>query len=242
MWNPTPLYWYKELWVQKIYGKGVENTFWRYNNKKRRSWTFDTFPEGCESTDGLIKWCCLLRMQKAEGSVPRAEVIGLRLYVKEEKGESAGFVAVVEILYDDPENTEAGRLFSCRDCRVGDIVTFFPLFEELGDGIAVGGNLVRVTESSGERNVHLTANRLLRCSKVIKKGDEIVRLRRQDGADEYFERIDRFVFNPETEVMGRIGQQRQEEESVMIEYADGSTEVATRNSGLGYGYRDNRVS
>ena len=88
----------------------------------------------------------------------------------------------------------------------GEAIVFISEFEEETRSVVLlGGICARVCNSEEDSNTYLTANRMLRCKKMIKSGDEIVRWNNEGPEVEYFENIDQVVLSPESMKVGRIG-------------------------------------
>lgn len=242
MFDPAPLYWYKDKWNQKIYTAGVETSLTKISKKKRETRTTssclpDQLVDLSVENDSLLYWSPVLKIWKGEHRLPSADVIGFRIWVRSSSEEE--LTAFVE--GQQCEDSEKGyRLFACKNFEVGDPILFFSVFEEHTGHNALGGNYVRASSYAEESNVHVTINRMLRCTKPIRTGQEIVRWQQQKKTVECFERMDRFVFCPEKGLAGRIGQESGVD-TATIHYCDGTKEqVQTKSTEIGFGYRMQR--
>ena len=160
-----------------------------------------------------------------------ASPIGFRLYFKESP--ELEYEAVIEAKKDEDGDF---RLFACKAFEKGEAITFVSEFElRIGKNF-LGGIYVQTEDSPSNCNAYLTEGRVLRSTKRITEGQEIIRPRSDNIFDPYLERIDRVVVSPLHYKSGRVV--RGSGDAIVIEYSDGTQETARREDGFGYCYRE----
>jgi len=182
---------------------------------------------------GLFRWDAII--DEEEFDLKYGEV-AYRLCAKIEK-DTHNFVPILELRRKNRD--EAFRVFSCKGFETGDAVTIISEYEENSRRILLGGVCAKVSSDLHECNTYLSMNRVLRCVKEIKEGDEIVRFVNGGVPLEYFERIDRVVVSPNTMLVGRVGKEALEEkDSITVYFTDDSVEVVRKSHRIGYVYRE----
>lgn len=216
------LYWYKELWLHRLYRDGVEHSV-RCVGRRLPCRYSDDEGEKEQGNTRLFFWKLMFELEEGELGVPTCDV-GYRLYGLVD-GRKPEYSPVVEVRKD---NSTGGtlRLYASRDFCVGDAVVFLSEYEENTGYFILGGIFARNEGIENSSNVCMTQNRMLRCTKSIRKGDEIIRSTK--GSSSFFEEIDRVVISADMMMLGRLGVEgRLDGGQRLVHLADGTSEVVT---------------
>ena len=227
-----PLYWFDDYWLNEIYVGGVESTIRRHASNLPLK-TPDYYAEVERGHVDLFFWKPIIGIASAVGNVPCMIPKGFTLFAKTVAGKEFEPVVYIEMMND------GYRLYAGRDFALGNAIIFFSKFEESTGELVLGGSAARVGENMSECNVILIGNRLLRCVKAIKHGEEIV-LYKSDipSNDQYYHLIDRVVVNIATKRAGRIGQELlRDPTSLLVRYDDLSTEVFQSDDDIAFAFR-----
>jgi len=234
--------------MHEIYCRGIENCARKYcqfmpvhgcivRGSSMADSKFDTDEQHTENYDGPFYWCPIMEdMNPRRSLCPDLRTVGYRLYSKETE-DSTLYRAVVEVL-----KKEDGKycLFASRTFNKGDAIIFLSNTEQQIRRLFLGGECARRVKTNS--NTYVTGSNALRCTRRIVKGEEIIRsISDCRVVDEYYERIDRVVLSPLDWKLGRIigisGKRGDINNKLLVEYQDGSTESASRESPLGFCFR-----
>ena len=235
----TPKYWYNQYWIQSIHEEGIE-TVAKVNAHDPPVWGSCNGEEKTVNIKQKHSWyyCWIPKISMTiKSGVPSVDSESIRLFVRE-KEDSDEFRAQVEIASISGRN----RLIACRTYDIGDAILFLSQAEENNDILFLGGAIARKSKKPDQCNAYLTKGRLLRCTRPIKEGDEIIRcVTNEDSMPyfQYFERIDMMVISRKGQMVGRISSDGADRrESIVVNYPNGEYEVADIHSGLGFVYTD----
>ena len=190
-----PAFWYEGYWLHRINCEGLESIMRRYD---------DTVVPGFESVGGrrgnaaLFYW----RTISAGDGDDKTED-GKTLYAKVHR-DSSEFEPVVSIIRSSVEPLSF-RLYASRDYCTGEAIVFLSKLEEDSEKTILGGKHARIVANPDECNAYLTANRMLRCVKPIKRNEEITRCANGQHLFEHLEYTDRVVVSLENFTVGKIG-------------------------------------
>lgn len=219
------LYWFKEHWLQKLYLSGIEGV----TRELEKCVPFRyTDGEGTK-TDAITMpfyWQPIWQGNgfKTEVGFPVLEVAGYRLFAT--TGQKGTYEPVVDVKKDGASGVY--RLYASKHFEAGEAVIFLSEFEESSERLIFGGCYAKSAESQKDSNVYLSTNRVLRSTRSVKAGEEIIRWRHQSH-DSFMENIDRVVLSQESMKVGRIGKlvTAKPGQSV-VHYNDGSQEYLDR--------------
>lgn len=235
----TPLIWHKKHWLHQIYCVGLENFVRSYLDGLRDEDEVDPldllFSSEDEANSPLLFWMPATKVNYKRNGAPSCKTIGYCLLAKEQTEQGVKFNRIIQVQSD--EETGAFRMYSCREFNVGDAITFISKLEERTQSMVLGGIYCRIANDSAESNAYLTLNRVLRCSKAIKEGDEITRIVAEDAPLDHLERVDTVVLSTKTMKVGTISA-REAEGGIIVNYADGSMEVGRRDSDICFAFRN----
>lgn len=238
--NPTPVFRFTDFWFQKIYEAGIEDSA-RANIDHAMPLAKSHAREGETSKrldhERVFWWCRLVPVQKRDSGIfPDEESKSLRLFARE-TNRSAEYSAIVDVA----RGPNGNRLTACKFFYPGDPIVFFTETEEKTGIFFLGGNCAKRSKIPKQCNAYLTRGRMLRCTRVIEPGEEIVRWISGGVFMEFFERIDRVVVSRDADKIGRItsdGPGSKVKDSLVVKFGDGEMMTADKNSGLNFVYRE----
>ena len=138
-----------------------------------------------------------------------------------------GPYAPVVSIRQNKDDENGYRLYSAQDFKFGEAITFLSELEEKSGSFILGGTYARTEYDGDKSNTFLTKNCTLRCTKRIKKGDEIVRWIKGDDMTACLESVDQVVICEETMMVGKIGSELPNfDTGRVVHYSDRSMDMA----------------
>lgn len=240
---PKPMYWLKPYWMHQIYCDGIEYHARKEGADTRYAGCLVNGPGGLEMIGELcvsshpcmlFYWCPMLARDYEEKSdIPVLKSVGYRLYAKVHK-DDVEFEPIVEVRMNNDGNY---RLYCSKEFSPGDAIIFLSDYEMASKCcMFLGGKHARTANQLADCNSYLTEGHVVRCTKALEIGDEIILFDSEECYDS-FESIDRVVVSPQRMVVGRVTSDKSEH-GVVVEYTDGTQDVVTRESAIGYTYRE----
>lgn len=159
------LYWFREHWLQRLYISGIEGTVKELVKCVPFRYT-DGEGTKTDATTMLFYWQPIWQGStcKTELGFPALDVTGYRLFartgLKEEK---------YEPVVDVRKEVSSGvyRLYASKRFEAAEAVIFYSEFEEASERLVFGGCYAKSTELQQDSNVYLSANRVLRSTRVV---------------------------------------------------------------------------
>jgi len=234
----VPKYRYDEFWMQQINRKGIEKSAEATNTPN-----LSLSKRFCNDEQSIIiegerrSFMWVPKVSNAlsyddDGLPSMPTFNGLRLFAKVEE-HSNEFVAVVDLVKDG----SVVRMFACRVFHVGDGITFSSIVEESRRKLFVGGSFARRSDVVDDCNTYITSGRMLRCTRLMYKGDEIVVATSNTiKYKRYFESIDKMVVT-ENDILGKIAKECDGNKYLfVVAFADGRSEPLGSHDRLAFCY------
>lgn len=241
------MYMYDPFWMKGVYIDGIEESAkanadeipvpecgssfndenMTINIEDNKGRNYYWIPQGSESSEGKV------------GNPSKLEASQIRLFGKQSE-ESTEYEAVLDVV----QHPDGERLISCKDFNTADPIIFVSKAEIENRMLFLGGVFARTSKRPEQCNAYLTKGRMLRCTRPIREGDEIIRWTPDSGVVvDYFERIDRVVvcMNNPVPRPGKIAPDRVgPSSSFLVKFQNGESEVfnAEESKRLAFVYKD----